>query len=146
MSSTPEEQAGDSKRRAREVHAKMRGRGIARPPVFRVTLVQLVVLVSLCLILSLFDTIRAYSVLAGGLIAVLSQAYFAARVFRHSGAQSAQRIARSSYAGEVGKFALSVAGFAATFILVSPINGLGVFVGYLLMLTLQIIGSWRLLR
>jgi ATP synthase protein I len=91
------------------------------------------------------DEVRAYSVLSGGMIAILPQAYFAALAFRWRGARSARAIARSGYAGEVGKFFLSFAGFAAVFAVVRPIDGLAVFAGYLVMLTIQIFGSWLLL-
>jgi ATP synthase protein I len=46
----------------------------------------------------------------------------------------------------VGKFLLSVAGFAVVFATLRPIDGLAVFAGYLVMLVVQIIGSWMLLR
>jgi ATP synthase protein I len=123
----------------------MTGAEITRPPVHRLTLVQLVLLVSLCLLLLAFDTVFAYSVLSGGLIAIVPQAYFAMLAFRWRGARSARAIARSSYAGELGKFLLSVAGFALVFAVLRPINGPAVFGGYLAMLLTHIIGSWLLL-
>jgi len=124
----------------------MTGAEIARPPVYRITLAQLTVLGSLCLLLWLRGEILAYSVLYGGLVAIVPQAYFAALAFRWRGARSATAIARSSYVGEVGKFFLSVAGFAVVFAAVRPIDGLAVFAGYLVMLVIQITGSWLLLR
>ncbi|MEM8563166.1 MAG: ATP synthase subunit I [Pseudomonadota bacterium] len=124
----------------------MTGAEIARPPVYRITLAQLAILVLLSLILLASDTVRAYSVLGGGLIAILPQAYFAALAFRWHGARSARAMARSSYIGQVGKFVLSVAGFAAVFVVVRPIDGPAVFVGFGLMLLVQIAGSWLLLR
>ena len=123
----------------------MTGAEIARPPVHRITLAQLAILVPLCLVILALDEVRAYSVLSGGMIAILPQAYFAALAFRWRGARSARAIARSGYAGEVGKFFLSFAGFAAVFAVVMPIDGLAVFAGYLVMLTIQIFGSWLLL-
>ncbi len=78
-------------------------------------------------------------------MAIIPQAYFAMLAFRWRGARSARAIARSSYAGETGKFLLSVAGFAVVFATVRPISGLAVFAGYLVMLAIQIIGSWLLL-
>jgi len=123
----------------------MTGAEIARPPVYRITLAQLAILVPLCLVILALDEVRAYSVLSGGMIAILPQAYFAALAFRWRGARSARAIARSGYAGEVGKFFLSFAGFAAVFAVVRPIDGLAVFAGYLVMLTIQIFGSWLLL-
>lgn len=123
----------------------MTGAEIKRPPIHRVSLTQVAVLALMCLLLAIDDLVRAYSLLSGGLIAILPQAYFAARVFRRTGAQSAQAIARASYSGEVGKFALTAAGFAVVFAAVSPIEGLTVFIGYLIMLAIQITGSWLLL-
>ena len=124
----------------------MAGAEITRPPVHRITLAQLAALVPICLLLLVFDKVFAYSALSGGLIAIVPQAYFAALAFRWRGAQSAKAIARSSYAGEVGKFVLSVAGFAVVFATLRPIDGLAVFAGYLAMLAIQITGSWLLLR
>ena len=124
----------------------MAGAEILRPPVHRITLAQLAILVPLCLMLLASDKVRAYSVLSGGLIAIVPQAYFAALAFRWRGARSARAIARSSYAGQVGKFLLSVAGFAAVFVAMRPIDAPGVFAGYLVMLVIQITGSWLLLR
>jgi ATP synthase protein I len=122
------------------------GAEIARPPVHRITLAQLALLVPTCLILTAFDKVCAYSLASGGLIAIVPQVYFASRAFRWRGASSARAIARSSYVGEIGKFLLSVAGFAAVFALVRPIDGLAVFAGYLAMLVVHITGSWLLLR
>ncbi|MEH6580614.1 MAG: ATP synthase subunit I [Halioglobus sp.] len=124
----------------------MNGAEIKRPPIHRITIAQLAILMPLCMLLLSEDQVRAYSLLCGGLIAILPQAYFAARVFRRTGAQSAQAIARASYSGEIGKFALTAAGFAVVFAAVSPVDGLSVFIGYLIMLAIQITGSWLLLR
>ena len=124
----------------------MAGAEILRPPVHRITLAQLAILVLLCLILLASDKVRAYSVFSGGLIAILPQAYFAVLAFRWRGARSARAIAHSSYVGQVGKFLLSVAGFAAVSIALRPIDAPAVFAGYLLMLAIQITGSWLLLR
>jgi ATP synthase protein I len=124
----------------------MAGAEIARPPVQRIALAQLAVLVPLSLILLTRDKVLAYSVLSGGLIAVIPQAYFAALAFRRRGARYATAIARAGYAGETGKYLLSAAGFAAVFAAVRPIDGPAVFTGYLVMLAIQLTGSWLLLR
>ncbi len=124
----------------------MAGAEIARPPVHRITLAQLAVLVVMCLLLAAYDRVFAYSVAAGGLIAIVPQAWFAFQAFRMRGAGAARAIARSGYAGEIGKFLLSVAGFAVVFAMLRPIDGPAVFTGYLAMLAIQIIGSALLLR
>jgi len=121
------------------------GAEIARPPVHRITLAQLAILTLVCLPLMAYREVVALSLAAGGLIAIVPQAYFALLAFRWRGARSARAIARSSYAGEAGKFLLSVAGFALVFATVRPISGLAVFAGYLAMLAVQITGSWLLL-
>ncbi len=90
--------------------------------------------------------VLAISLVAGGLIAVLPQAYFAYRVFHRAGAQAARHIARASYAGEIGKFVMAVAGFALVFALLRPIEGWAVFAGYGGMLVIQVTGAWLLLR
>jgi ATP synthase protein I len=123
----------------------MKGAEIARPPVYRITLVQLALLVLLGLGWLAYDEVVAYSLVSGGLIAIVPQAYFAALAFRWQGAKSASAIARSSYAGEAGKFLLSIAGFALVFAVVRPLNSPAVFVGYLAMLVTQLTGSWILL-
>ncbi len=123
----------------------MTGAEITRPPVHRITLTQLALLALLCMGLMAFDKVVAYSVLCGGLIAIVPQAYFATLAFRWRGAQSARAIARSSYAGVMGKFLLSIAAFALVFAVVRPIDGPAVFMGYLAMLVAQITGSWLLL-
>ena len=124
----------------------MPGAEIARPPVHRITLAQLATLVPLCLVLWTQDRVVAYSMLSGGLIAIVPQAWFATVAFRFSGARSARAIARSGYAGEVGKFLLSIAGFAVVFATLRPVSGAAVFAGYIAMLVIQITGSWWLLR
>jgi ATP synthase protein I len=124
----------------------MTGAEIARPPVYLINCVQLVVLVVASLLLMMSDKVIACSVFGGGLIAIVPQVYFAFYAFRWRGAQSAQASARASYVGQVGKFALSVAGFAAVFTVIRPVSGPAVFTGFLAMLAIQIIGSWLLLR
>jgi ATP synthase protein I len=122
------------------------GAKLERPPVYRITVVQCVVLFFAWCGLQFENQVLAYSAVLGGLTAILPQAYFAARVFRHRGAKSAKQIAQSSYAGEVGKFVLTVAGFAAIFAGVRPIEAWIIFAAYGLMLVIQVTGSWLLLR
>ena len=127
--------------------AAIEGARIARPPVHRITLAQCALLLLFGLAVWLLrGKVSAISVVCGGLIAILPQAYFAVLAFRWRGARSARQIARSSYAGEIGKFFLSVAGFALVFALVRPIEGVTVFIAYIAMVLIQITGSWLLLR
>jgi len=123
----------------------MRGAEIARPPVHRITLAQLATLTIVCLPLSAYDPVIARSTGAGGLVAIVPQAWFATLAFRRRGAGMARAAARSAYTGEVGKFLLSAAGLALVFATLRPLSGPAVFAGYLAMLGIQIFGSWLLL-
>ncbi len=120
---------------------------IYRPPVHYIALAQLVVLGAASGMLWWFnkDPVWFYSWACGGLVAVAPQACFAWQVFRHCGARAASEIAKSGYVGEIGKFLLTAAGFALIFALVRPISGGVVFVGYGVMLIIQLAGSWLLL-
>ena len=125
----------------------MSGARLPRPPAYQITLVQLVVLLVLGTVVHVAAfPLVAESLALGGLIAVLAQAYFAWRVFRHTGAQAAQRIARESYTGEIGKFLLAVAGFALVFAFYRPLAAWAVFAGYSAMIVIQVAGSWLLIR
>jgi ATP synthase protein I len=82
----------------------------------------------------------------GGLVAIIPNAWFAHSVFRWRGARRIRQAVQASYAAEIGKFLLSVAGFALVFAMVRPIEGWAVFAGYGAMLAIQIVGAWWLLR
>jgi len=124
----------------------MPGAELAPPPVHRITLAQLAILSPLCILLAVLDGVCAYSVAGGGLVAIVPQAWFAHMAFRQRGARNARAMARSGYVGEIGKFMLSAAGFAALFVWVRPIDGVAVFAGFLAMLAVQIAGGWWQLR
>ncbi|MBL4608064.1 MAG: ATP synthase subunit I [Pseudomonadales bacterium] len=65
--------------------------------------------------LLLKDKDFAISVSVGAGISFLANAYFAAKVFRYSGARLSQQIAQSFYSAEAGKFAITVVFFAIAF-------------------------------
>ena len=122
------------------------GARISRPPAYRVSVVQAVILLLLCVGLAIWNDVVAYSALLGGLINVVPQAWFAHKVFARRGARAAQQIASASYAAEVGKFVLAITGFALVFALVRPLEAWAVFAAYSVMLVIQVIGAWYLLR
>ncbi len=55
------------------------------------------------------------SILVGGLVSALPNAYFARMLFRYEGAHAAQKIVNSFYKGEAMKMLLTIALFALTF-------------------------------
>ena len=79
----------------------------------------------------------AYSVMLGGLIQIVPQAWFARQAFRFAGARRVQSIVSAMYWGETGKVVLSAVLFTATFLLVSPLNVGALFSSFVLMILVQ---------
>lgn len=74
----------------------------------------------------------AYSLLLGGLICAIPNAYFAVKAFQYRGARAAQKIVRAFYLGETIKLLMMSAGFLLSFIFVEPLNTLALFAGFIL--------------
>lgn len=103
---------------------------ISRPPVYRITLIQL----SLTLVSSLLFLIRsqdaAISALAGGLICAIPNAYFIYKAFLYSGASQTQQVLQSFYQGGTWKMVLTAIGFAAAIKLIQPLDFFALFVTF----------------
>jgi ATP synthase protein I len=80
------------------------------------------------------NTTLAYSILVGGLIYWIPNAYFTLYAFRFKGARAASAVLHSMYRGEVGKFVLTALGFSLAFISIKPINFVGLFLAYMAMM------------
>lgn len=111
---------------------------IARPPLWRMTGIELLVLVLLALALLPLDRVQAYSLLTGGLIQIAGTVYFARLAFRHRGGSQLARSIQSMYRGETGKIMLSALFFMATFIFVKPLGAVAFFAGYGVMVLVHI--------
>lgn len=72
------------------------------------------------------------SALSGAAIAVIGQAYFVFRAFRHAGATSAQQIVQEFYRGEAGKFLLTALLFASVFIFWQKVDPAWLFAAFVL--------------
>jgi ATP synthase protein I len=106
---------------------------IHTPPVNRVTLQQLVLLLTLAVLAQVFlGTVVAYSILLGGLLSIVPGAYFAFKAMRHRGARATERMVQSVYFAELMKLALTGAGFALIFTQVKPLHVAGLFCGFVL--------------
>ena len=92
------------------------------------------------LIIIFFSTVTAYSVLLGGLAYILPNAYFIRFVFRGSGQQAPHTILRWFYLGEAGKLVLTGVIFAICFALIKPLNVIAIFVTYILMIIINLVG------
>ena len=66
--------------------------------------------------------LAGYSALAGGLIYVIPNAYFAHRMFRYEGARQASLVVGNMFRAESIKLALTAVFFAAVFILIEPVH------------------------
>lgn len=80
----------------------------------------------------LLGVVTGYSLLLGGLISAIPNAYFTYKVFSCTGAQQHRQVARNFYRGEAGKFLLTALFFALVFGLVKPLEPLALFAGFLL--------------
>ncbi|MFA5633176.1 MAG: ATP synthase subunit I [Porticoccaceae bacterium] len=110
---------------------------IAKPPLYRVTLVQLLVACVASGLLATADPVAGYSFLIGCLIQIAGGAYFTRLAYRYQGATQVKSMVQVMYRGQSGKLLLAAAMFAATFILIKPLNALLVFIGYIIMLILH---------
>ena len=91
-----------------------------------------------------FDNVAGYSFLLGGLIFLIPNGYFALYAFRCSGGLLNRMVLRNFYMGELGKFCLSVVGFAISFALIDEIDVKLLFAGYLLLTLVQWMALARL--
>lgn len=75
--------------------------------------------------------IAAVSALLGGVIAVVPNAFLAARLIAPHAGASAKRLLRAAWLGEIGKLVLTALLFAVVFASVRPLSAAGVFAGFI---------------
>ena len=120
---------------------------ISTPPIQRVALCQLLILLPVCGIVSGFNVTLAGSIMVGGLIQIIPQAWYARQAFRYRGARQVNKIVRAMYWGESGKVILTAALFVTTFIVWKQLNFLAVFCAFTVMIpvgwliTLKVLNS-----
>jgi len=106
---------------------------IKAPPVYKLIAAQLVVAIGLGAVgLVLLNTVSAYSLLVGGLISAVPNAYFATKAFRYRGARATQKIVRAMFTGEAVKLLLTGAGFGLSFLYIEPLDAAALFSGFVL--------------
>mgnify|MGYP001550671569 FL=1 len=79
----------------------------------------------------LSDLVTAYSALAGGMISVIANAFFAVRLFSNKTGWQADRIASSVYRGVLGRFFLTIAMFIMAVVMLKQLNVTALFAVYL---------------
>lgn len=119
---------------------------IPKPPLTRVAFYQLAALLPASGLLLLMDTVLAYSVLVGGLVQIVPQAWFARQAYKYSGAQQASLVVRTMYRGETGKVVLAATLMAVLFTLHKQWNFFALFMAYITMIPLQLFFTKRALQ
>ncbi len=109
-----------------------------RPPLVKIFTLQCLILLSASVIVVPIDRVAAYSLLIGGMISVVPNAYFARQAFKYAGALRAREVERSFYRGEAGKFIAVMCFFSIAFTLVKPLDGLMLLISFALMTLLNI--------
>jgi ATP synthase protein I len=102
-----------------------------RQPILLILLAQAVTAGVVALMLALWQgQLAAVSALLGGAIAVVPNAFLAARLLKPQAGTSAQAMLKAAWIGEVGKVALTALLFAAVFVAVRPLSAVGLFAGF----------------
>ena len=114
---------------------------IKRPPVYKITLMQLGMSVFMALMFLLRSPEAALSALVGGLICAIPNAYFIHKVFKYSGAQQVGHVLRSFYQGVTWKLVLTAIGFAAAFTLINPLDFLALFSTFIVVQVTNVLAS-----
>ncbi|MCV6627092.1 MAG: ATP synthase subunit I [Cellvibrionaceae bacterium] len=103
---------------------------IPKPPVLRAMLSLFLASIVIAAALYFHSKVWAWSVLAGALIYIIPHSYFSAYAFRFRGARASRLIAQSFYRGEVGKYLLTLIGFACAFASPLPLAAALIFISY----------------
>jgi ATP synthase protein I len=119
---------------------------IPKPPLYRVFIYQLAVLLPASGMLWLWDTVLALSVLVGGLVQMVPQAWFASQAFKYTGAQQAPIVVRAMYRGETGKVVLTAALMAVVFTLYKQWHYPALLLSFSAMIPLQVFLTKRALQ
>ncbi len=119
---------------------------ISRPPVYKVALYQILLLLAVCAPVALVDSLIAGSILVGGLIQIGPQAWFARQAYKYIGSRQVAKVVQAMYLGETGKILLTAALFVATFILLGQLDFLTVFSAFIVMFPLQWVFTVSLLK
>ncbi len=112
------------------------------PPIYKIIVTQTIAtLLAALSTFVLLDGITGYSVLLGGMVSTLPNAYFAIKAFRYSGARQMPQVLKSFYAGESGKMIITAVMFALVFAGVKPLNEVAVIISYILILITGLIAT-----
>jgi F0F1-type ATP synthase assembly protein I len=80
---------------------------------------------------AVFDLLTACSALAGGMISVIANAFFALRLFSDQGSWQPDSLAAVVYRGIIGRIVLTITLFFMVVVLLKPLNIIAFFSVYL---------------
>lgn len=112
---------------------------IPRPAVMKVFRLQGLTLAVVAGVALLLDTEIGVSILLGGLIQLIPQAWFTWQAFKYAGANHASAIVRSMYRGEAGKLVLTACGFTVVYSVMDNVNAIALMGAFITMLGVQIL-------
>ena len=87
------------------------------------------------------EGITARSIAVGAFAFIVPNAYFAKYALRHSAADSAQLAMRWFYVGEAIKVFVTALMFAMTFLWADEVNVAALFIAYIVMLIINLLGN-----
>ena len=120
---------------------------IKAPPIYKIIASQLFAVGFITTVgYTTLGWISAYSLLLGGMICTVPNAYFSFKAFRYRGARAAQKIVRAFYLGEAVKILLMGAGFALSFIYVEPLSSRALFAGFITVYLVGLMATMRVTR
>lgn len=106
---------------------------IKAPPIRKIIASQFATAVLIAVVgYAVQGEVVAYSLLSGGLICAIPNAYFSVKAFRYRGARAAKKIVRAFYVGEGIKILLTCAGFALAFVFLEPLSTPALFSGFII--------------
>ncbi len=120
--------------------------GIRKPPTHR--LIGLQCLATMVLAVAgwgFIGWIAGKSLLLGGLIVVLPNAYFAWRAFSYNGTRSVARVVGGFIQAELGKLLFTGLLFAAVFKWAEPLHYIALFAGFVVVLLVSLLAAAVLL-
>lgn len=118
---------------------------IKAPPIYKIIASQFIAVGLVTTVgYATLGWISAYSLLLGGMICAVPNAYFTVKAFRYRGARAAQKIVRAFYQGEAIKILLMCAGFALTFVYVEPLSSGALFAGFILIYLTGLVATIQL--
>jgi ATP synthase protein I len=94
---------------------------IEAPPVGRIAKTQMLILFVFVVVVAPLSIKTSYSVLLGGIIQIVPQAYFSLLAFRYAGARQVPKILSAIQKGEAGKLLITALLFGLSFGFIGPL-------------------------